>query len=439
MGRTDRIRGRHVGTMPLLALALLAALLASLMTPATADAPFEGTVTFVGAPTTASPGETLDTFTLEVAGRLALDVLELVDGDGTLPLTASISLLQGAEPVPDAFPLGEPQEPLGGEGSTSVLVLAGSEKAIATFDGLTLHEDLLPSDELPEGETYELRVSLDLGDTHLTSASTPLEVTDNDPPVAGFSVSCDELTLQCTFEDTSTDDGTIVQWVWDFGDGSDAATIEASESVTTGDTTHTYPAAGVYTVVLTVTDDGGLTDEHEETISADEFVSDFDQVKDCDDEACDFEARIDQVTYTIQGPETGGRVGVSFGIEPDAAFTDACRVLQQTFSNVRVLDPVTLVVPTGFSAGDLFTVTMIVPKQVVNQDTNRGNFGVCFRDDPPAVFDAADPSHPFKGTTRLLPDCGSNGDAACIVSKNKAKNGTLTMTFRFPAVDPMFR
>jgi hypothetical protein len=439
MGRTDRIRGRHAGTMPFLALALLAALLASLMTPATAVAPFEGTVTFVDAPTTASPGGTLDTVTLEVAGRLALDVLELVDGDGTLPLTASISLLQGDEPVGDAFDAGS---------RTSVPVLsvepevsmpAGSAKAIATFDGLTLHEELLPSDELPEGEAYELRVSLDLGDTELGSATTPLAVTDNDPPVAGFSVSCDELTLQCTFEDTSTDDGTIVQWAWDFGDGSAPVTIGTSESVTTGDTTHTYPAAGAYTVQLTVTDDGGLTDEHEETIVADDFTSDFDQVKDCDDEACDFEVKIGQVTYTIQGPESGGRVGVSFDIEPDAAFSAACRTLQETSSNVRVLEPVTLVVPAGFAAGDLFTVTMVVPKQVIIQDTNRGNFGVCFRDDPPAVFDAADPSHPFKGTTRLLSDCGSSGDAACIVSRNKAKNGTLTMTFRFPAVDPMFR
>ncbi len=48
----------------------------------------------------------------------------------------------------------------------------------------------------------------------------------------------------------SFDDGTIVLYSWDFGDGADG----------TGDTiSHVYSAAGIYDVVLSVTDDDGLT------------------------------------------------------------------------------------------------------------------------------------------------------------------------------------
>lgn len=46
----------------------------------------------------------------------------------------------------------------------------------------------------------------------------------------------------------STDDGTIVSYAWDFGDGSGASGRQTS---------HAYALAGVYRVVLTVTDDRG--------------------------------------------------------------------------------------------------------------------------------------------------------------------------------------
>jgi serine protease len=44
-------------------------------------------------------------------------------------------------------------------------------------------------------------------------------------------------------------DGTIVSYQWDFGDGSSGSTAVLS---------HSYALPGTYTVILFVTDDGGL-------------------------------------------------------------------------------------------------------------------------------------------------------------------------------------
>jgi hypothetical protein len=72
----------------------------------------------------------------------------------------------------------------------------------------------------------------------------------NSPPTADFDVVSNGL--DATFSDRSIDiDGSIVAYLWDFGDGS-ATSSDASPL-------HTYPAPGSYTVSVTVTDDGGLS------------------------------------------------------------------------------------------------------------------------------------------------------------------------------------
>lgn len=78
----------------------------------------------------------------------------------------------------------------------------------------------------------------------------------NNPPVADFTFLANGLTV--TFTDNSTDDTGISSWSWGFGDG----TNSSSQSPT-----HTYAAAGAYTVVLTVTDNGGLTSIREKVIT----------------------------------------------------------------------------------------------------------------------------------------------------------------------------
>ncbi|HLP60548.1 MAG TPA: PKD domain-containing protein, partial [Candidatus Deferrimicrobium sp.] len=72
----------------------------------------------------------------------------------------------------------------------------------------------------------------------------------NLPPTADFTFTTNYLAVN--FTNTSTDpDGTVVSWLWDFGDGATSTLQNPS---------HTYAAAGTYNVTLTVTDDDGATD-----------------------------------------------------------------------------------------------------------------------------------------------------------------------------------
>ena len=75
----------------------------------------------------------------------------------------------------------------------------------------------------------------------------------NTPPVAAFAATPSNLSVALDASDSSDADGHVTSYAWDFGDGSKA------ETDTTSTTSHTYAAAGTYTVSLTVTDDGGAT------------------------------------------------------------------------------------------------------------------------------------------------------------------------------------
>jgi subtilisin family serine protease len=72
---------------------------------------------------------------------------------------------------------------------------------------------------------------------------------DDTPPTASFAYSCTDLS--CNFTDTSTDDVGVAAWSWNFGDGTPVSLAQYPS--------HTYSAAGTYTVTLTVTDTNGAT------------------------------------------------------------------------------------------------------------------------------------------------------------------------------------
>ena len=76
-------------------------------------------------------------------------------------------------------------------------------------------------------------------------------------PTANFSVATTALTAN--FTDSSTDvDGTIVSRNWNFGDSTTSPATSPS---------HTYAAAGTYTVTLTVTDNSGLTNTKSQSVT----------------------------------------------------------------------------------------------------------------------------------------------------------------------------
>jgi PKD repeat protein len=68
----------------------------------------------------------------------------------------------------------------------------------------------------------------------------------NAAPAASFT--SETSGLQVAFKSTSTDDGAIARYAWDFGDG--------TSFDPTSNPTHTYKVAGNYLVTLTVTDNG---------------------------------------------------------------------------------------------------------------------------------------------------------------------------------------
>lgn len=78
----------------------------------------------------------------------------------------------------------------------------------------------------------------------------------NPPPAANFSVVTKDLTA--TFTNTSTDDKAVVAHQWQFGDGSTSSEVSP---------VHTYPAAGSYSVVLTVSDAEGQTHSKSQVVS----------------------------------------------------------------------------------------------------------------------------------------------------------------------------
>jgi PKD repeat protein len=99
--------------------------------------------------------------------------------------------------------------------------------------------------------SVRLEVTDDAGATDDVSENVTVSPAASVAPAADFGSSCNGLT--CTFTDQSTDpDGKITSWSWTFGDGATSTQRNPSR---------TYAAGGTYSVVLTITYDGG-TDQH---------------------------------------------------------------------------------------------------------------------------------------------------------------------------------
>jgi len=94
------------------------------------------------------------------------------------------------------------------------------------------------------------------------SATTSAAPPANQPPVAAFTSATNGLGVTVDGSTSSDPDGTVASYAWTFGDGQTGTGVTAS---------HTYAAAGTYSIGLTVTDNSGAASTvvtHSVTVTA---------------------------------------------------------------------------------------------------------------------------------------------------------------------------
>jgi PKD repeat protein len=105
-----------------------------------------------------------------------------------------------------------------------------------------------------------LTVVDDYGASDAVSKNVTVSAPGNQDPLADFAFSCSDLS--CNFTDQSSDtDGSIASRSWNFGDGASSTATNPS---------HSYAAAGTYSVMLTVTDNGGANDARTRAVTVSE-------------------------------------------------------------------------------------------------------------------------------------------------------------------------
>ncbi len=116
-----------------------------------------------------------------------------------------------------------------------------------------------PSKTYSTAGTYNvvLTVTDNGGATNSITRAVTVSTAANVAPVANYTFTTSGLTA--SFTDTSTDsDGTIASRSWNFGDSTTSTATNPSK---------TYSAAGTYSVVLTVTDNGGATNSRTQSVT----------------------------------------------------------------------------------------------------------------------------------------------------------------------------
>jgi len=147
----------------------------------------------------------------------------------------------------------------GSNGDADLYVRAGAAPNTSTYDcrSWTSTSNETCTNASPAAGDHYIGVYAYSSFTNLTVSVSYTGGGGNVAPTASFGSSTSNLTA--SFTDSSTDsDGTITGWAWTFGDGGTSSAQNPS---------HTYGSAGTYSVTLTVTDNGGLTDSATQNVT----------------------------------------------------------------------------------------------------------------------------------------------------------------------------
>jgi len=161
----------------------------------------------------------------------------------------------------------------------------------------------------------------------------------NQVPIAYFTsnVTSGDVPLNVLFNATLSydPDGTIVSYIWNFGDGN-VTTVSSPLIV------HTYVVEGLYDVVLTVTDNDGATDNENGTIDTSSSsgsslcgngVIDLIEGETCDDtntfigDGCSDTCQIETFTIDIESPSDGASLNYNTSISLNVSVIDSSGTL----------------------------------------------------------------------------------------------------------------
>lgn len=123
----------------------------------------------------------------------------------------------------------------------------------ATASGMTAEHEFSAAGTF----TVKLNVEDDEGATDSYSKTVTVALPNQDP-TAKFSLHCQDNVCNFDGAASSDTDGHVVNWGWKFGDGGTASGAQA---------THSYAAAGSYSITLTVKDDDGASDSRSNTVT----------------------------------------------------------------------------------------------------------------------------------------------------------------------------
>jgi PKD repeat protein len=207
------------------------------------------------------------TYTVQVSGANV--------PQGPQPFALVVDGVFGAVDAPPTVSITAPADGATVSGSVTITADAGDDNGVTQVEFFANGSSIGVDTTAPYAASWDssstgdgsASLSATATDTIGQTASDTISVTVdniNDPPVAAFSTSCSALS--CDFDASASYDpeGTIVSYEWSFGDGGTGSGISPS---------HTYAAAGIYTVVLTVTDNGGAEDSDTQEITVTQVTS----------------------------------------------------------------------------------------------------------------------------------------------------------------------